>query len=115
MKNHFGCPIRATSNVLAGKWKVQIVWRLGFRSHRFAELRNLLPGVSEKVLASQLRELEQDGVIVRQASGGLPQRVDYSLSGPGLELILVMERMCAWGQTHLGVEPTLPPLALARA
>jgi DNA-binding HxlR family transcriptional regulator len=53
MKNHFGCLIQATSNVLAGKWKVQIVWHLAFRSHRFAELRDLLPGVSEKVLASQ--------------------------------------------------------------
>lgn len=49
MKNHYGCPVKATSNVIAGKWKVLIVWHLSFGSHRFAELRNLLPGVSEKV------------------------------------------------------------------
>jgi DNA-binding HxlR family transcriptional regulator len=62
-----------------------------------------------------VREFEQDGVIVRHASGGQPQRVDYSLSPPGCELIPVREGMCAWGQKNLGVEPTLPPLVLARA
>jgi DNA-binding HxlR family transcriptional regulator len=65
MKNHFGCPVQATSNVLAGKWKVLIVWHLSFGSHRFAEIRDLLPGVPEKVLASQLRELARVGVIQR--------------------------------------------------
>ena len=65
MKKHFGCPVQATSNVLAGKWKVLIVWHLSFGSRRFAEIRKLLPGVSEKVLAAQLRDLERDGVVKR--------------------------------------------------
>ncbi len=65
MKDYFGCPVKATSNVMAGKWKVLIVWHLSFGSRRFAEIRDLLPGVSEKVLTSQLRELEHDGVIRR--------------------------------------------------
>ena len=108
MKNHFGCPVQATSNVLAGKWKVLIVWHLSFQSYRFAELRELLPGVSEKVLTSQLRELEHDGVIGRRASGEAPQRVDYFLTDAGVELIPVMEGMCAWGVKHLGVPPSLP-------
>ena len=56
MKNHFGCPVQATSHVLAGKWKVLIVWHLSFASHRFAELRDLLPGIIEKVLTAQLRQ-----------------------------------------------------------
>lgn len=108
MKKHFGCPVQATSNVLAGKWKVLILWHLGFGSRRFAAIRNLLPGISEKVLADQLHQLERDGVIRRVASRKLPPRVDYMLSDAGMELIQVMETMCSWGTKHLGIAPTLP-------
>jgi len=59
MKVHHGCPVQATIHVLSGKWKVQAAWRLSFGPLRFAELRNLLRGVSEKVLAPQLRGLER--------------------------------------------------------
>jgi DNA-binding HxlR family transcriptional regulator len=107
MKNHFGCPVQATSNVLAGKWKVMIVWYLSFGSRRFSELRDLLPGVTEKVLTSQLRELARDGVVVRLAEETVPPRVHYLLSGAGTELIPVMEAMCGWGTKHLGVPPNL--------
>ena len=115
MKNHFGCPVQATSNVLAGKWKVLIVWHLGFGSRRFAEIRDLLPGVSEKVLTAQLRELERDGVLRRLVTESVPPRVDYILSDAGKELIAVMEAMCGWGTKHLGVAPTLPPLSKMQA
>ena len=108
MRNHFGCPVQATANVMAGKWKVLIVWHLSFASRRLAELRDLLPGVSEKVLTAQLKELEHDGVIHRLAAETVPPRVDYALSEAGRELISVMEAMCAWGTKHLGVPPSLP-------
>lgn len=108
MKDHFGCPVQATSNVFAGKWKVLIVWHLSFGSRRFAEIRDLLPGVTEKVLTSQLRELERDGVISRRSTQTVPPHVDYSLTDAGNELIPVMEAMCSWGTKHLGVPPNLP-------
>ena len=109
MKENFGCPVQATSNAMSGKWKVLIVWHLGFEPKRFHEIRDLLPGVADKVLTSQLRELEQDGVIRRKVSEDVPPHVEYSLSEAGNELISVMETMCAWGTKHLGVQPTLPP------
>jgi len=108
MKDHFGCPVQATSNVLAGKWKVLIVWHLSFGTRRFAEIRDLLPRVTEKVLTAQLRELERDGVIKRLVSNAVPPRVDYFLSDAGNDLIPVMEAMCGWGTKHLGVQPNLP-------
>lgn len=114
MKNHFGCPVQATANVMTGKWKVLIVWHLSFRSLRFAELRDLLPGVSEKVLTAQLKELEQDGVIRRLPAQTVPPRVDYVLSEAGKELISVMEAMCAWGTKHLGIPPSLPRPAISK-
>ena len=110
MKQHFGCPVQATSNVFSGKWKVLMVWHLAFGSLRFAELRDLLPGISEKVLTAQLRELQRDGVIHRLSAETVPPRVDYQLSEAGKELIPVMEAMCSWGTKHLGVVPTLPQL-----
>lgn len=110
MKKHFGCPVQATSNVMAGKWKVLIVWHLSFGSRRFAEIRDLLPGVSEKVLAAQLRELERDKVIVRLDAHTMPLRVDYMLTEAGNELVRITEAMCGWGTKHLGVPPSLPRL-----
>lgn len=100
--------MQATSNVLAGKWKVLIAWHLSLGLHRYAELRDLLPGVSEKVLTAQLRELENDGVLTRLVTQSVPPRVDYMLSDAGRELIPVMEAMCGWGTKHLGVAPNLP-------
>ena len=85
-----------------------IVWHLSFGSRRFAELRDLLPGISEKVLTAQLRQLEHDGLIRRRSAGTANPRVDYMLSDAGRELIPVMEGMCAWGTKHLGVQPNLP-------
>lgn len=108
VKKHFGCPVQATSNAMAGKWKVLIMWHLSFRSHRFSELRDLLPGVSEKVLTAQLRELERDGIVARVSAATVPPRVDYMLGAAGEELIPIMQAMCDWGTRHLGVVPNLP-------
>ena len=108
MKDHFGCPVQATSNTLAGKWKVLVVWHLSYRPHRFSELRTLLSGVSEKVLTAQLKELARDGIIQREDANEVPPRVHYRLTAAGDELIPIMEAMCEWGTLHLGVPSTLP-------
>jgi DNA-binding HxlR family transcriptional regulator len=107
-KPYFGCPIKATTNALAGKWKVLIVWHLSFGRRRFAQLRDLLPGVSEKVLTEQLRQLETDGIVQRTVLGGVPPRVEYALSPAGEELMPIMSAMCDWAASHLGVLPNLP-------
>ena len=108
MQPIYGCPVKATTKVVAGKWKVTIVWHLSFGTRRFAEIRDLLPGVSEKVLTAQLRQLQKDGVLRRIVSPTVPPRVDYELTEAGWELIPIMQSMCDWGQKHLGIMPTLP-------
>ena len=105
---NYGCPVKATTKVLAGKWKVAIVWHLSSGTQRFAEIRDLLPGVSEKVLTAQLRQLEEDGVVRRHVTPSVPPRVDYELTAAGRELIPIMQSMCDWGSKHLGIVPTLP-------
>jgi DNA-binding HxlR family transcriptional regulator len=108
MKVHHGCPVQATINVLSGKWKVQAVWRLSFGPLRFAELRDLLHGVSEKVLTAQLRELERDGVVKRREVRSSPPKVIYSLSSAGQTLIPVLQDLCDWGSKQFGIKPNLP-------
>ncbi len=108
MKTHHGCPVQATIKVLSGKWKVQAVWRLSFGPLRFAELRDLLRGVSEKVLTAQLRELEKDGIVNRAAVHSSPPKVTYSLSSCCQTLIPLLEGLCDWGSKKFGIKPNLP-------
>ncbi|HKF26711.1 MAG TPA: winged helix-turn-helix transcriptional regulator [Candidatus Acidoferrum sp.] len=113
-KNHFGCPVLGTINVLSGKWKVLLVWHLGFGARRFARLRDLLPGVSEKVLTAQLRQLEADGVIEREMKSTNPPQVSYSLTPAGDQLIPMLAEMCHWGTRNLGIPPNLPMIRRAK-
>jgi len=108
MKDHHGCPVQATINVLAGKWKVQILWHLSFGPRRFAELRKKLRGISEKVLTDQLRQLETDAVIQRHVSPSVPQAVTYSLNGEDEKLVPLMQSLCGWGSAHFRMKPNLP-------
>lgn len=108
MKDHNGCPVQATINVLSGKWKVQIIWRLSFGNLRFAQLHKKLRDISEKVLTDQLRQLERDGIIQRHVSGTVPPAVTYSLSAEGEKLVPMLESLCDWGSAHFHLKPNLP-------
>ena len=108
LKNHYGCPVQGTINCISGKWKILVIWHLGFSPQRFAQLRKLLTGVSEKVLTAQLRQLEADGIVSREVARSSPPQVTYSLTRAGQELIEPMSVLCAWGTRHLGIQPNLP-------
>jgi DNA-binding HxlR family transcriptional regulator len=112
MKDHHGCPVQATINVLSGKWKVQILWHLSFGPRRFAQLRTKLRTISEKVLTDQLRQLETDGVILRVASNSVPPAVTYSLNPEGEKLVPMMELLCDWGCEHFEMKPNMPRRAV---
>ena len=98
----FNCPIEVTLDVIGGKWKCLILWHLRGRPYRPGELRRLIPNISEKMLTQQLRELEADGVVRREAFGEVPPRVEYSLSEHGRTLNGVLETLCGWGEVHAG-------------
>ncbi len=93
---------------MSGKWKVRILWHLSFGPMRFAQIRDLLRDVSEKVLTDQLRQLADDGVVERLVSNSTPQAVSYSLTEEGKKLIPMMESLCEWGSNHFGLKPSLP-------
>jgi DNA-binding HxlR family transcriptional regulator len=96
------CPVEAALAVIGGKWKVVILYHLTHEGvHRFAELRRKIPGVSERMLTQQLRELEADGVVHREVYPEVPPRVEYSLTDYGRTLRPVTDVMCEWGTRHL--------------
>ncbi|MET7358806.1 helix-turn-helix domain-containing protein [Streptomyces sp. NPDC005562] len=93
------CGIDSAMEVIGGKWKVLILWALHeYPCRRFGELRRLLPGITEKVLASHLREMETDGVVCRVSYDEVPPRVEYSLTGDGLRLNEALQPLAAWGR-----------------
>ncbi|MFF4494348.1 winged helix-turn-helix transcriptional regulator [Streptomyces sp. NPDC001546] len=96
------CGIAAAMAVIDGKWKVSILWELEqCPGRRFGELRRLVPGVSEKVLAAQLRELEADGIVHREVFEEVPPRVEYALTPLGQELNGALEALGEWGARRL--------------
>ncbi|CCK30222.1 hypothetical protein BN159_5843 [Streptomyces davaonensis JCM 4913] len=102
----YHCGIDAAMDVIGGKWKVLILWELSVRPHRFGELRRALPGVTEKVLAAHLRELEADGIVHREEYEEVPPRVEYSLTPKGVSLNAALEPLGAWGKRNiLGTSP----------
>jgi len=78
-----GCPLTAALAAIGGKWKLIIVYWLADSPKHFAALRRVMPGISQKVLTQQLRELMSDGIVHRQPKGAIPAPVEYSLSDYG--------------------------------
>jgi DNA-binding HxlR family transcriptional regulator len=94
------CTITTTLRVLGGKWKIIVLWHLIDKTRRFSEIMHLVSGVSHKMLAQQLRELEADGLILRKVYAEVPPRVEYSLTEYGRTLTPVLSAMAKWGLEH---------------
>ncbi|MGW1992856.1 winged helix-turn-helix transcriptional regulator [Embleya sp. NPDC001921] len=95
------CGIDAAIEVIGGKWKVLVVWALEVQGRvRFGQLRRMIPGVTEKVLAAQLRELEAAGIVRREVFDEVPPRVEYSLTPRGRELSDALAPLGEWGWKH---------------
>jgi DNA-binding HxlR family transcriptional regulator len=96
------CPAEACLHAIGGRWKVLILWRLFRGTRRFSELRRDVPGVTQKMLTQQLRELEADGLLKRKVYAQVPPKVEYSLTPRGESLKPVIDAMCRWGSGRGG-------------
>ena len=96
-----GCPLTAALAAVGGKWKLIIVYWLAESPTHFAALRRKMPGISQKVLTQQLRELMSDGIVRRQPKGAIPSPVEYSLTDYGLSVLPLVEGVRLWGRGHL--------------
>ena len=96
-----GCPLTAAFAAIGGKWKLIIIYWLAESPKHFAALRKAMPGISQKVLTQQLRELINDGIVNRQPKGAVPAPVEYSLSDYGRSVLPLVEDVRLWGRGHL--------------
>ena len=97
----FNCEKELTLSVIGGKWKMLILWHLGKEgTKRFSELKALMPGITQKMLVNQLRELQEDLIIHREVYPVVPPKVEYSLTEQGQSLIPILEIMYKWGKNY---------------
>ena len=97
-----GCSVEAALGLLEGKWKSIGLWHLlTDKVLRFSELRKRIPVVTPNVLTRQLRELEEDGLIVRKVFAEVPPRVEYRLSPLGKTLTPILEALKVWGDENI--------------
>jgi DNA-binding HxlR family transcriptional regulator len=89
--------IEQALSILKGRWKLQVLFNLfGSNVRRFSQLEESLGGVSQKVLAQQLRELERDGLVRRAAYAQMPPKVEYSLTEWGQALCPALDALLKW-------------------
>ncbi|WP_236788519.1 helix-turn-helix domain-containing protein [Amycolatopsis sp. GM8] len=112
MTRRYYCPVELTLDVVGGRWKPVILAHLKEGVHRYGELRRRMPGISEKMLTQQLRDLEADGLVTRETFDERPPRVEYRLTGDGAALGPALQALYDWGERRAkatGVEFTPLP------
>lgn len=101
LSNLENCPVTATMEVIGGKWKLLILHLINNDIRRFGKMSMMLKDISKQMLTTQLRELENDGIIERTIYPEIPPRVEYSLSKKGKSLLPIVELMKDWGNQNV--------------
>ena len=90
-----------TLSLISGKYKMVILYCLmEYQPVRFNELKRYLKNISDKTLSSNLKELEQDRLIIRKEYPQIPPKVEYRLSERGKSLMKVLDKLCVWGEQN---------------
>ncbi len=98
-----GCAVEAAVGLIDGKWKSVILFHLLSGTLRFSEIRRIIANVTPRMLTNQLRELEEDGLIIRTVYAQVPPKVEYSLSPLGRSMEPVLLALKGWGDAHIGL------------
>ncbi|HSJ37773.1 MAG TPA: winged helix-turn-helix transcriptional regulator [Planococcus sp. (in: firmicutes)] len=98
----FNCEKELTLSIIGGKWKMLVLWHLGKKgTKRFGELKTLMPGITQRMLVNQLRELEDHLIVHREVYPVVPPKVEYSLTEQGRSLIPILDSMYDWGKDYM--------------
>ncbi len=92
------CPVETTLMLIGDKWKVLILRDLRSGTKRFGELKKSVTGISQKVLTSNLRAMEEDGLLTREVFPEVPPRVEYTLTPLGQSMSPILDAMAEWGE-----------------
>ncbi|MEM6345064.1 MAG: helix-turn-helix domain-containing protein [Bacteroidota bacterium] len=90
-------PVEFAMDRLGGTWKMPILWRLKDKVYRFSELKRAIEHISDKMLTSQLRELEEDGFVHREVYPEVPPKVEYSITEKGKSAIPIVNAIREYG------------------
>lgn len=94
------CPVDTTLMMMNSRWKVLIIKELLTGTKRFGELKRALGSITQKVLTSNLREMEDNGLVDRKVFPEVPPRVEYTLTDIGYSLAVVLDAMAEWGSAY---------------
>ena len=94
------CPVETTLTLISDKWKVLILRDLMNGTMRFGELKKSIGHVTQKVLTSQLRQMEESGLLTRKVYAEVPPRVEYPLTDLGYSLKPILDAMWTWGENY---------------
>lgn len=94
------CPVEITMGLIGDKWKVLIVRDLLTGTKRFGELKKSVTGITGKVLTSNLRQMEESGLVKRKVFAEVPPRVEYTLTETGFSLKPILDSMVQWGNEY---------------
>lgn len=94
------CPVETTLMLISDRWKVLILRDLMDGTKRFGELKRSVGSVSQKVLTSNLRSMEETGLLTRKVYAEVPPRVEYTLTETGYSLKPILDAMVAWGTEY---------------
>ncbi len=94
------CPVETTLTMMNSRWKVLIIKDLLTGTKRFGELKKSLGTITQKVLTSNLREMEDSGLVERKVFPEVPPRVEYTLTDIGYSLAVVLDSMAEWGSAY---------------
>lgn len=90
-------PVELSLDIIGGKYKMPILWRLKDKAWRYGELKKGIGKVTHKMLTEQLRQLEADGLVTRKVFAEVPPRVEYSITDMGLRTIPIIEQLRTFG------------------
>lgn len=94
------CPVETTLMLIGDKWKVLILRDLRSGTKRFGELKKSVTGISQKVLTSNLRDMEENGLLTREVFAEVPPRVEYTMTELGLSMCPILDAMAQWGTNY---------------
>lgn len=100
------CGMIYAVDMLGGRWKLLILYKLEERTLRFSELKKRIPNITDRMLTLHLQELEKNGLVLRTAYAEVPPRVEYQLTESGKLLIPVWKQLEHWGLQHRAVMET---------
>jgi DNA-binding HxlR family transcriptional regulator len=100
LKEEYSCALLLTMDLVGGKWKLRILWHIIHGDNRFSLLQKGIPDISEKMLTTQLKEMEETGLLCRTVICEKPLNVQYGLAKEYIQLKTIIDSLCGFSKSY---------------